>query len=206
MCQHTKCWSKCNYLSRILQSWTLGGCRSMKGAVGSLKPLQVTFITVPSWLCRDKGTTQKACSSALVWSQHPAEKSFLLPAHYENCFLASLWHCSNKHTVSFRENAFTAMLVLCQNYSISSVLKKTGLSWNIIILINFTCYLWQPWLAQIIWPWQHCYLREHTAINSSYYCINSRGVYIVYFTPTSQQVAVLPWLYFPFLVVLHASL
>lgn len=48
-------------------SLTLGGCRPMRGAVGSLKPLQVAFVT--SWLCWDKGTTQKVCSSALVWAQ-----------------------------------------------------------------------------------------------------------------------------------------
>lgn len=47
-------------------SLTPGGCRSMRGAVGSLKLLQVAFITVPSWLCWYKGTTQKSFSSALV--------------------------------------------------------------------------------------------------------------------------------------------
>lgn len=120
-------------------SLTLSGYRSMRGAMGSFKLLQVAFITVPSWLCWDKGTTQNVCSAALVWAQHPAEKSFLLAALNENCFLTSLWHCSNKHTVSFREYVFTVMLFSGQNYSVSSVFKME-LWWSIIILIDFTCY------------------------------------------------------------------
>lgn len=47
-------------------SLTLSGYRSMRGAMGSFKLLQVAFITVPSWLCWDKGTTQNVCSAALV--------------------------------------------------------------------------------------------------------------------------------------------
>lgn len=47
-------------------SLTLGGCRSMGVAVDSLKRLEVAFVTVPSWLFWDKGTTQKIRSSALA--------------------------------------------------------------------------------------------------------------------------------------------